>query len=374
MIIRNSIIVAILACVIGACHGHGSADKVATDTVAFRHARLIHIENFDDYAVARIDNPWDRGKTLHTYVIVPAGKPLPHSMPEGTVLRTPLHRTVVFTSAHCGLLASLGRLDAVTGVCDFRYILLPVVQRHVRCGKAADMGLSMQPDVERIINAHPDALLVSPFANTGGYGKLETVGIPLIECADYMESSPLARAEWMRFFGILYGCRERADSLFAVVEKNYRSLQQAVAVSDYFPRLMCDLMQSAAWYVPGGESTMGRAFKDAGADYIFGDNDKAGSVGKTFEEVYEAAYDADVWVIRSGGTNDVTYASLKNEREAYTRFLPWKKRHIFACNTLKIPYFDETPFRPDYLLNDLVRIFHPELSCGEPFHYFSPIK
>jgi len=160
-----------------------------------------------------------------------------------------------FTSVHCGLLSALGRLGSVAGVCDYRYILLPSVRRHVESGKAKDLGASASPDVERIVSVNPDALLVSPFSGSGTYGKLAGTGVPIIECADYMEHSPLARAEWMRFYGMLFGCSAEADSLFAVVEKNYMSFKKIASVMPRHPKLMCDLMQGAAWYVPGGRST-----------------------------------------------------------------------------------------------------------------------
>lgn len=362
------------AFVLLSCGGRSVSSGSGNDTVAFRYSRLVRIENSDGYSVARIANPWRGGEVLHSYVLVPYDEPLPEKLPEGTVVRTPLRRAVVFTSVHGGLLASLGRLDAVAGVCDYRYILLPAVRSRVESGEIKDMGMSVQPDVERIVGVRPDALLVSPFEGSGGYGKLETAGVPLIECADYMESSPLARAEWMRFYGILFGCRREADSLFSVVEKNYLSLSKAAAGTRSRLRVMCDLMQGAAWYVPGGRSTIGCAIADAGGDYVFGGDTVAGSVGKTFEAVYNEAHDADVWIIRWGKHCKLTYELLKKEREAYSRFRPWKERRIYACNTLEVPFFDQSPFRPDYLLNDFVRICHPELSAGTEFHYFHPVE
>lgn len=341
--------------------------------MTFRHARLLHIEKFGNYSVARISNPWKAGETLHTYVLVPHDMPVSDRLPSGTVVKVPLQRAAVFTSVHCGLLSALGRLGSVAGVCDYRYILLPSVRRHVESGKAKDLGASASPDVERIVSVNPDALLVSPFSGSGTYGKLAGTGVPIIECADYMEHSPLARAEWMRFYGMLFGCSAEADSLFAVVEKNYMSFKKIASVMPRHPKLMCDLMQGAAWYVPGGRSTMGQAFKDAGAEYIFGGNNSAGSVPLSFEAVYDRALNADVWVMRCGMAG-VTYASLKKEREAYSHFRPWRERRIYSCNTLEVPFFDESPFRPDYLLGDLVKILYPEKCTDYSFRYFSPVK
>lgn len=371
--ISATILILCLMFAICSCGRKGTSQSGSGDSVTFRHARLLHVEKFGNYSVARISNPWKAGETLHTYVLVPRDMPVSDRLPSGTVVKVPLQRAAVFTSVHCGLLSALGRLGSVAGVCDYRYVLLLSVRRHVESGKAKDLGASASPDVERIVSVNPDALLVSPFSGSGTYGKLAGTGVPIIECADYMEHSPLARAEWMRFYGMLFGCSAEADSLFAVVEKNYMSFKKIASVMPRHPKLMCDLMQGAAWYVPGGKSTIGQAFKDAGAEYIFGGNNSAGSVPLSFEAVYDRALNADVWVMRCGMAG-VTYASLKKEREAYSHFRPWRERRIYSCNTLEVPFFDESPFRPDYLLGDLVKILYPEKCTDYSFRYFSPVK
>ena len=362
---------AAVACVPG---GGRSADAgVRGDSIVFRHARLIHVYRHSGWLLAKVDNPWKSGETLHTYIIVPNGGDIPENIPQGTVVRTPLERSVVFTSVHCGLLGAFGRLGAVKGVCDARYVVSPKVRRYIEGGSAGNMGSSMQPDVERIIALNPDGLLVSPFAG-GEYGKLATAGLPLIECADYMEKSPLARAEWMRFFGLLYGCGDEADSLFAQVERNYTDLCRQVAPTSTRPAVMCDIMQGGAWYVPGGESTTARLLRDAGANYVFANNTESGSVRLSPEQILTKARNADVWIIRYGSKGALGYDALRRENAIYAEFKPWTEKKIFACNTFKVPYYDEIPFRPDYALRDLVAIFHPELDVRGGGRYFTPMK
>ena len=113
--------------------------------------------------------------------------------------------------------------ESIGGVCDLKYIKLQEVQDGCRTGSIADVGNGMNPDIEKIIDLHPDAIMLSPFENSGGYGRVEKLNIPIIECADYMETSALGRAEWMRFYGLLFGEAQKADSLFAEVEKTIMS-------------------------------------------------------------------------------------------------------------------------------------------------------
>lgn len=359
---------------LASCGRRTASAPGGADSLTFKYARLLHVYRHGGWDEVRIDNPWRRGETLHTYCLVPRGSKPPQAPAGATVVSVPVERSVVFTSVHCGLLAQLGALGAVSGVCDSRYILMPAVREYIRKAGIPDMGQSFQPNVERIIALRPDALLVSPFANSGGYGKLGSAGLPLIECADYMEGSALGRAEWMRFFGMLYGCAERADSLFAVVERGYNGLKQKAAATKSRPKLMCDLPMGGVWYVPGGGSALGEIFRDAGADYSAGKAGERGSVRLSAEKAVEEMQKADYWFIRKGGADKLTYESLARENTAYTLFRPWRERHIYACNTLKVPYFDEEPFRPDYMLRDLVMTIHPELGAKGAARYFTPIK
>ena len=239
--------------------GRGQEDCDAMgDSIAFRYARLIHIYNLPDSCrLVVLDNPWSAGKELHRYVLVPRqAKVNDDILAQGTVVRTPLQRTTVFTSVHCRLLQDIGALDLISGVCDFEYVQSPEVILRVREGRIGNMGSALNPNIERILSGHTDGMLVSPFEQSG-YGTLERTGIPLIECADYMEPTALGRAEWVRFFGLLFGRERQADSLFHTVESNYKRLCLLVQDAKERPRLLCDQMNGAAWYVPGGQSTIG---------------------------------------------------------------------------------------------------------------------
>ena len=143
----------------------------------------------------------------------------------------------------------------------------------------------MSPVIEKIIDLHPDAILLSPFENSGGYGKLEDLDIPLVECAEYMEVSPLARAEWMRFYGLLFGKQKKADKLFAEVDKNYNDLKEQAKDAGKGRSVMMDKQVGSVWYVPGGHSTIGQMIKDAGGRYPWEDDEHSGSLPLSFETV-----------------------------------------------------------------------------------------
>lgn len=231
------------ALLLSACSGRGKALPASTegDTLSLRYAENLTLVDYPGYTVATLRNPWDTLKTLHTYILVPKSNDLPDNLPAGTVVRTPLTKAVVYSSVHCGLLHELGAGNAIGGVCDLKYIKLPELHKAVNQGRIADCGDGMNPDMERIIDLHPDAILLSPFENSGGYGRVEKLGTPIIECADYMETSALGRAEWMRFYGRLFGTVLQADSLFAHVDSSYNRLKHRAALSSVRLSVVCEL-------------------------------------------------------------------------------------------------------------------------------------
>lgn len=338
------------------------------DPVEMRYATLLTMSESDSFTVVTIVNPWHKEKVLAQYVLVPKVMPLPSQLPQGTVVRTPLEHSVVTSSVHLSLLSDLHATASVAGVTDVNYIISDTLQR--LAAQCTDVGSSMQPDGERVRALKADAVLVSSFDNAH-YGVLETIGVPLIECADYMEISPLARAEWMRFFGRLYGCAAQADSLFADIESRYNALRQKAVKQKQRATVMCDLLTSGVWYQPGGHSTMAQFINDAGGNYLWQDRPESGSLSLNLESVYARARKADVWLVKYGQTLPLTYGQMAVDCPQYKQFAPWQKRKVYACNTLHVPFYEETPFHPDRLLANLMSV----LGTGSANNaYYKPLQ
>lgn len=357
-----------------ACTVQSRKESLPSGRSGLHYASLLSIEECHGYTRVAIRDPWDTLRILHTYILVRKGHPRPELLSEGTVIEVPIERALVFSAVHCALMQELGVLPSLRGVCDLPYIRIPEVQKACRQGKIADVGSSMSPDIERIISLHPDAILLSPFENSGGYGRLEKLGVPIIECADYMETSPLGRAEWMKFYGMLFGKKALSDSLFAQTEQAYLALCRKADSAYHKPYVMSELKSHSAWYVPGGESTVGQMFRQAGARYVFASNKQSGSVPLSFETVYAEGRHADIWLIKYNRPSDMTYADIRSEYPPYAGFDAFSSRHIYGCNTGRVPFYEETPFHPDYLLKDYLIIFHPHLFTNERLRYYSPLE
>lgn len=335
------------------------------------YAHRLTLFETDSMVVATVRNPWDTTAVLQQYVLVPRDRPLPRVLPKGILLRTPLRRTVMQSSVHAALAERLGTARRVQGICDAAF----VVSERVKALRLTDYGSSMQPDVERLVADSADAIFVSPFENAG-HGALDRIGIPLIECADYMETTPLGRAEWMRFYGRLWGCAERADSLMAAEVEQYESLRRKVSEAQTpAPTLLIDRKEGAVWYVPGGDSYLAALYRDAGARYVFAAHRGAGSVALDVENVLAEGRAADLWVIKYGAAADLTLAALAADNPLYRQFRAFQQQRVMGCNTLREPYYEELPFAPSRLLTEWVRLLHPTLvkkSATPPF--FTPLR
>lgn len=349
-------IVAIVA--LASCNSGKVSDMQAGgDTLRLGYSRLLTIVNYDKYKVVDIADPWKEGRVLHRYILV--SDPTASHLPEGTIINVPVKRAMVFTTVHASLLSDLGAIGCIKGMADVGYLKRTDIKALVDNKTIADVGSGMSPDIEKIIDGNPDIVMVSPFENSGGYGKLDELQIPLVECADYMESSPLARAEWMRFYGMLVGKEAEADSLFKRVETAYNEIKASVSDMGKRPRVVVDIPSGNVWYVPGGKSTIGQMVADAGGDYCYSENSQGGSMAMSVEAVIDKCEDADVWLFRYGGPVK-TIESMAAENKAFTHIKAFKDKNLWGCSTERTTFYESTPFHPDILLREFLLMFHPD--------------
>lgn len=398
---------ATVALLMAACQGGktAAADAEAGDTLEMKYAKLLTIvkhgdgeetsdaaENIDyQYAEAIVANPWKAGTMLHRYILIPKGEEgdktvamLAKRRSTGArcttdTVRTPVERSAVFIAPHCQLMYELGCQQAIRGVCDLDYINIPDVKKRAALSgntsaqnPIVNCGSSMAPDIERIIALKPETILLSPFENSGGYGKLDKLHIPIIEAADYMESSPLGRAEWMKFYGMLFGneegksngisgsCEPKADSLFAKIEKEYLSLKAQAAGYTKGLSILTERKTGNVWYVPGGQSTIGILLKDANARYIFEDDQHSGSLAMSPEQILAKGKQVDVWAFKYFGGAPLSQAQLLQEYDGYKALAAFNRGNIYQVDTSTVPYFELTSFHPELLLREFIILAHGE--------------
>lgn len=371
-VIHTSILLCLTLLLPTACNSKSNTSHCNEQSITVKYAKGFTLSQGNGYRRIDIIDPWDTTQLLSTYLLIDRNDTTPSGLPKGEIIRTPLSKSVIFSSVHCSLLNELNALDAIAGICDSEYNYVEALQKRLTEGTLTDAGSSVTPDIERIIELSPDAILLSPFENTQNDRLIHT-GIPIIECADYMETSPLGRAEWVRVFGWLYGCETSADSLFSHVEQSYLSTCDLISHTTTRPKVITERRTGAVWYIPGGNSYMATLLRDAGASYPWNDNQNTGSIPLSFENVFERGQDADYWLIKYHAPADITYSDLQQEYTPYSSFKAFQQQQIYGCNTQRLRYYEETPFHPERLLQDLGAIFHPTLFENYIPYYFHPM-
>ena len=342
--------------------------------IPLQYATLLQLMAADSFTIATIKDPYDTTKILQSYCLLEKDVTPPKALPKATtIIRIPLQRAAVFSSVHLALLQELHAIRQVRGVCDTQFIIDQNLQALIRHQRLTNYGGSLRPDLELLVATRADALLVSSLVDVDR-PELRKTGIPIIECADYLETSALGRAEWIKFFGLLFGQRQAADSIFQQVEDRYQSLTRQVRTLRQRPSLLVETKKGGVWYVPGGKSTMGEIYQAAGANYLFSYLNQSGSVALSFETIYKKALNADFWLIKYGDTTSLSYQRLKASYTHYSAFKAFRQHNVYACNTLKKSFYEETPFHPERLLEDLIKLFHPQLLPDHRLRYFEPLQ
>lgn len=334
-------------------------------------ATLLNIDDRPGYVAVEVSVPWDGGTVVGRYALVPRGTHPQVPADSFTVVEVPLERSVVYSMVHTSAIDELGRADAVAGVADAAYFAPDdPMKTRLDAGQVADIGSSMAPSVEKIISLGPDAILLSPMEGAEP-GPVVNAGIPVIYMSDYLEPDPLARAEWLRLLGLLYGEPQAADSIFAGVKAEYGRLSRMAGNSATRPAVITERPYAGVWYMPGGASYKARMLADAGASFPWADEPTSGSQQLAVEAVVARAAGADFWLLNEGGDTDA--ARLEADMPHARAFAAFPDG-VYVCNTLATPMFRDIAFHPERVLADMVCIFHPELMPDYKLRYYKPLK
>lgn len=339
-------------------------EPLAHSQAETHHAELLQLQEFEEgRMLCRILNPWRTNEVVAQYLLVPQSdtrwtaelkQQYEETFGSTTLLRTPLQHMTLTSACHAWLLHALDAIDRVAVMCDTTYVSSSDVKHWLRTHPVQDGGSSTMPNREIIVQSGSDALWISPFESTAA-STYSDLPVPLIYCADYMENSPLGRAEWMKFYGRLVGKAAEADSLFTVVAASYDSLSALQATTTLHPKLLAELPYGPTWYVPGGRSTSSQLYQDAGFRYPWTDDTHAGSLSLSPEAVLIQAQDCDVWYFKyMDSQGDWTRADFLQQNPYYPQFKAAQEGQLWGCNTSHSDFFDVTPFRPDWLLESII--------------------
>ncbi|MEM9157687.1 MAG: ABC transporter substrate-binding protein [Verrucomicrobiota bacterium] len=332
-----------------------------------KYAKNFTIEDHGSHTVIRVSNTWrGSGDTLFTYALVPREQTQIPKLPENAILfRTPIERVVTFSTVYFGHFQALDLHHTLIGAANVEFTNDPKVLQSVESGKTKSIESGSALNIETILLLQPELLLTS---STGSpqfdtHPKLLRAKQPLAITAGYMENHPLARSEWIKFVAAFFHKEEQASEIFDQIASRYETLAALTKNIKDRPTILANAPYAGKWHVPGGQSYSAQAFKDAGGDYLWADDQTSGGVPLDFETVYLNASDADYWI------NPGRHRSIKELLDTDTRFQKFEalqKNRVFN-NTRRInanggnDIWERGILHPEEVLADLISILHPTL-------------
>lgn len=293
-------------------------------------------------------------------------------------IKTPVSSVASLGSVFVGALNNLQCLNYITAVDNADYICNPLIKEKCANNTVQQLSKNGVLNIEQTLVCKPDIILANPSGDLKKDfdARLLKANITPVLCADYYENYPLARAEWAKAFALFFNVEQKADSLFASIEKNYLELKNRADTCTNKPTVFSEIKTGDVWFVPGAKSNMATLLKDAGAAYIFTDNDKTGSLSLNLEQVIDKAIHADYW-LNLHQSNSIE--DLIKQDKRYEVFNAYKKHNLYNNNAMVNEaggnaYWEYGLNHPDELLADLIKIFHPAFLPNHTLKYYKQLK
>jgi iron complex transport system substrate-binding protein len=339
--------------------------------VSARWARGLSWESRGARLEVTVSEPWKGARQPLRYSLVPQNEAAGNPEPGVEEIRLPVRRIACLASVHIGFLKALGATGTIVAVDAANHVYDSAVRAGVASGRVFVAGSGTQLNVERLLQERPDLVL----ANAVGVSEYEAMerlrraGIPVLVTAEWMEHHPLARAEWLRLFGLLLGRERAADSLFTRIESSYVAQARAARAQARKPTVLIGGPFRDQWFVPGGRSYMARFLRDAGADYLWKDDTTAGGVPLSFETVLTQARDAEAWLYPGDFNHHWRDLSDGRRQDArFASFSAFRNARVYNHDARRLPdgandYWESGLVNPHRMLADLVSIFHGGGDC-----------
>lgn len=328
-----------------------------------KYAKGFDIQYFDNYAKLIIKSPYPNATEPQEFYIL--HKDTQEKLVENhTIIKSPLKNIVATSTTHIPMLELLDEETSLTGFPNLQYISSKKTVGLIEQGKIRELGKEQNINTEVLLELQPEAVIgFSLSSNNKLFTNIEKAGIPVLLNGDWLEETPLGRAEWIKFFGVLFNKEKEADSIFNTIEKEYQQAKQIALKAKTKPTILSGIKFNDIWNVPAGESFVAQFLKDANTDYLWKDSKGKGSLSLNFENVFEKAQHATIWI--DPGMHS-SYSQLQKANEHYTQFDAFKNKNIYTYSLRKgknggVIYFELAPIQPHIVLKDLIKVAHPDL-------------
>ena len=344
---------------------------------AIEYASGLSINKYEGYSVVSVSNPWPEANKNFTYILKEKNGSIPDSLQKYTIISVPLKSIVVTSTTIIPFLEMLGVEKSLVGFPHTDYISSEKTRKLIDAGTVKNIGQNEKLNMEQLIELEPNLIVTFGIDNNNPMiDNLQKSGLKVIYNGDWTEQSPLGKAEWIKFFGALYGLDNKANTIFKEIEKEYTNTLALVKKATSKPTVLSGAMYQEQWYVPQGESWAALFMKDAQSNYLWADSKGTGSLALPLETILDKAQNADYW-ISPGDFSSLKELSDNNPH--YKQFSSFKNKKVYSYSKNKgakggILYFEWSPTRPDWVLKDLIKIFHPELMPNHTLFFYQKLE
>ena len=342
-----------------------------------KHARGFTLEYHGNYKVVNILNHFERQADTLRYVLVQRGTPAPSHYPGAQVIRIPVRTLVGMSSLQVALADFLESAGVLVGLGSLRYVSSPAVRARIAAGKIKEVGLGGGMNNELLVAMHPDLVMVtgSPEATFSRYSTLTSAGIPVLVNSEWLENTPLGRAEWVKLMAALLNKEALVNKKFAPIEQEYRRLAALPKKAASRPGIITGMPFKGTWTVPDGDSYLAQLLQDAATSYAWSGVKGKGNLHLDFERVAPVALQADFW-LNVGYVDSRADIAARDVR--YKDFRPFRQGAIFNNNKRvndlgANDYWESGAVNPHLILADLIRILHPELLPDHELVYYKQL-
>jgi iron complex transport system substrate-binding protein len=342
------------------------------------NARGFKIENYGNVTKLTVFNPWEKAKNISMeYFLLGKNKPLPDSLSGKTIIRTPVERVICLSTTHLAFLNLLDENDAITGISGSQYVSNPEIRKRMESDGVPDVGYGQNLNYELIVNQKPELVMVYGIGGevTSYTQKIEELGIPVIMVAEYLEETPLGKAEWIKFIGALFNKNNVAEELFNHIESEYNRLKDIALQDAQRPKVLVGSPYKDSWWVPGGKSYLANLISDAGGEYLGKENSSHESYVISFEHALTWAGEADIWINMGNYTGK---SEILSADERFGHFPVFKNGRLYN-NVKRLgnhggnDFWESGTVNPHLILQDLISVFHPGL-IEKDLVYYQEIK
>jgi iron complex transport system substrate-binding protein len=361
--------IAILICVIlFSCSCKQEKKHVLTGEEDARSGteRLL-IEKKLGYSSVTVINPWQGATDVNLkWNLVKRGDPIPAGLDSSSVIFVPVRNIICMSTTHVAMITALGEEESITGVSGTDFIYSEILNKKIREGKIKDVGYETSLNRELILKISPDLVMMYGIGSeSAGYmSKISELGIKVIFNADYLETDPLKKAEWIRLFGALYCKEHMADSILHSVSEDYEKIKNTVNQQiTTRPSVLLGLPYKDTWFISPGNSFMSRLISDAGGDYLWSNTISEISMPYGIENVYVKAVNADYW-LNTGSASSLDDITAMDERLSELKC--FRDGKVFNNNNRVNEhggndYWETGSVYPNIIIKDIAKILHPDL-------------